>query len=149
MAIVPGLPSKLPLKRDLWGDPLTVNKGLWVTDQNNIVDREVARLSDESGVYLGSPSPMVQGVDLRDITMKDGRNAYDAYREVAANPGKGVNSLKQVAARIIRRRATGTRRMARRPRAGPRRGCSRGRLQSSARRPAGGCSRTRTCGRRS
>lgn len=102
MATIPGLSSTLPPKRDIWGDPLTVNKGLWVTDKNNIVDQEVQRMADEAGVSFGSaPAPTVQGVDLRDITMRDGRNAYDAYQEIAASPGKGVNTLKQVAARII------------------------------------------------
>jgi hypothetical protein len=105
MATVPGLSEKLPPRRDVFGDPLTVNKGLWVHGKTGFVDAEVRRMIDEAGVGpFGPPSPQLRGVDLRDVTMKDGRNAYDAYQELAGHPKRGP-SMKEMLAKLMRTEA--------------------------------------------
>ena len=73
MATVPGLSERLPARRDLFGDPLTVHKGLWVTGKDGLVDAEVRRMIDEAQVGpFGPPSYQQRGVDLRDVTTADG-----------------------------------------------------------------------------
>ena len=101
-ATVPGFSESLPPRRDIWGDPLTVNKGFWSLGDRDLVDREIVRLADEAAVTLGPPSPNVQGgVDLRDIIMKDGRNAYEVYQEYARQPSPGAKPIKDVVAGIM------------------------------------------------
>ncbi len=101
MATIPGLSDKVPARRDAWGDPIMINKGLWVTDKSSLVDAEMRRMALEAGFTVGAPSPSVGGVDLRDITMVNGRNAYDYYQDLAARPSKNGRSIKETAARII------------------------------------------------
>ena len=45
-------------------------------------------------------TPHRNGVDLRGVTLSDGRNAYDLFQELAANPGKG-RSMKAALAKLI------------------------------------------------
>lgn len=101
LATVPGLSATLPPRRDAFGDPITLHKGLWVTDQGSLVDAEVRRMALESDFVVGPPSTTVGGVDLRDITMVNGRNAYDQYQEWAAKPSKNGPSIKQTIGRIM------------------------------------------------
>lgn len=105
MATVPGLSERLPARRDLFGDPLTVHKGLWVTGKDGLVDAEVRRMIDEAGVGpFGAPSHQQRGVDLRDVTTVDGRNAYDAFQELAGHPPRGP-SLKETMGRLMATKA--------------------------------------------
>ncbi len=104
MATVPGLSAKLPAKRDVFGDPLTVHKGLWVDGEATAVDAEVRRMVDESGVMFGPPGTSMNGADLRDVTMKDGRNAYDAYQELAGHPARGP-SMKETVGKVMKTEA--------------------------------------------
>jgi len=101
LAITPGLSDKVPPKRDVWGEPVTVSRGLWVTNERDLVDAEVRRMATEGGFVMGPPSPTVSGVDLRDVTMVNGRNAYDQYQEWASRPSKNGRSVKETAARIM------------------------------------------------
>lgn len=100
-ATIPGFSQTLPARRDAFGDPLHVNKGLWVTGDKDFVDREIARMVQDSGHYIGPPSPTIGDVDLRDITMKDGRNAYEAYQTLAAKPSPNAPSLKETVSTIM------------------------------------------------
>ncbi len=101
MATVPGLSETLPAKRDLFGDPMTVHKGLWVHGKDGLVDAEVRRMVDEAEVGpFGAPSSTFRGVDLRDVTTKDGRNAFEVYQELAGHPPRSP-SLKEMVGRLI------------------------------------------------
>ncbi|MEN3233796.1 hypothetical protein PUR29_09300 [Methylobacterium ajmalii] len=101
MATVPGLSDRLPVQRDIFGDPLTVHKGLWVTGAGNFVDAEVRRMVDEAGMTpFGPPSPTQRKVDLRDVRTVDGRSAYEVYQELVGHPPRGP-SLKETVGRII------------------------------------------------
>lgn len=102
MAMTPGLSDKVPPKRDVWGDPMLVSKGLWVTNEKDAVDAEVRRMIAEEGAAFG-PSPyLVGGVDLRDIVMTNGRNAYDQYQDWVGHPSKSAMPLKDNVARLIK-----------------------------------------------
>ncbi|KMO36661.1 hypothetical protein VQ02_14900 [Methylobacterium variabile] len=101
-ATVPGLSDRLPPQRDIFGDPLTVHKGLWVHGAGGLVDAEVRRMVDEAGVLpFGPPDSAFRGVDLRDVRTADGRNAYDRYQELAGHLPRGP-SMKATVERIMR-----------------------------------------------
>lgn len=48
------------------------------------------------------PSPDIGGVDLREVVMVDGRNAYDRYQELAAKPSPNARTVKDAVGRIIK-----------------------------------------------
>ncbi len=101
MATVPGLSDRLPAQRDIFGDPLTVHKGLWVQGAGGLVDAEVRRMVDEAGMMpFGPPNPTQRKVDLRDVRTADGRSAYEVYQELVGHPPRGP-SLKETVGRII------------------------------------------------
>lgn len=102
MATIPGLSDNLPPRRDVWGDPLTVNKGLWVSGDRDVVDAEMRRMITSAGVSVGPPSPTVNGADLREITLTDGRNAYDVYQQLAGKPTPRSRPLKDTVAAIMK-----------------------------------------------
>ena len=58
------------------------------------------RIMLETGSGVPLPSPTHNGVDLRKVTLSDGRNAYDVYQELSANPPKGMG-LKDQLAKLI------------------------------------------------
>jgi hypothetical protein len=102
MARVPGLSSKLPAKRDAFGDPITTVKGLWSTGDRDLVEAEMRRMALEAGQnLLGRPSPIIEEVDLRDIKTRDGLNAYEVYQQLVGRPTKGITPLKAQLARVI------------------------------------------------
>lgn len=105
MATVSGLSERLPARRDLFGDPRTVHKGLWVTGKDGLVDAEVRRMIDEAQVGpFGAPSYQQRGVDLRDVTTADGRSAYEAFQELAGHRPRGP-SLKERMGRLMATKA--------------------------------------------
>jgi hypothetical protein len=101
LATIPGLSATLPPKRDVWGDPVTVHKGLWVSSDADLVDAEMRRMILEAGLSVGPPNPVANGVDLREVTMVDGSNAYDRLQTYAAKPSKNGRSLKEKVAWIM------------------------------------------------
>lgn len=103
MATIPGLSDNLPARYDAWGDPLR-RVGLWSSDEAQLVDRETQRLILEGGSSITAPQPVHDGVDLREITLSDGSNAYEQYQKWAGRPLKGP-SLKALIARRMASRA--------------------------------------------
>ena len=105
MAEIPGFSFHLPPKRDAFGDPINVHKGLWVNSPGDMVDAELRRMGevpDPEGKILGPPAAKFKGgIDLRDITMVDGRNAYDRYQELARQPAPRAQPIKDVVARVM------------------------------------------------
>ncbi|KQT19860.1 hypothetical protein ASG40_03370 [Methylobacterium sp. Leaf399] len=60
---------------------------------------------DEAGAGpFGPPSPRQREVDLQEVTMKDGRNAYDAFQHLAGHPPRGP-SMKETLEKIMATRA--------------------------------------------
>lgn len=101
LATIPGLSEKVPPRRDAWGDPVLTRKGLWTSDEDSVVDREVQRLAIESGSSITRPQPVHNGVDLRDLIMSDGRNAYDVYQQLAGRPHPKAVPLKRRVGRMV------------------------------------------------
>lgn len=102
LATVPGLSDKLPPKRNVFGEPVIPGRGLYVTSEMDAVDSEIRRMSTEAGVTLGPPSPSIEGVDLRDIKLANGRTAYDMYQDLAGRPSPNAPSLKERVAAIMK-----------------------------------------------
>jgi len=101
MANTPGLSATVPLKYDAWGDPIRVRRGPWSAAENDIVDREMIRMGMVTGDTVAPPSPNLgEGVDLRDLALEDGRNAYEVYQQLAGHPPKTA-SLKDAVAKLI------------------------------------------------
>lgn len=102
MSTIPGLSESVPAKYDAWGEPIVTRKGLWTSDEDQDVDREVQRLVLEGGSTVVSPSPNQNGVDLRDIVLSTGENAFEKYQQLAGKPSPGAQPLKKQVARIMK-----------------------------------------------
>jgi len=62
------------------------------------------RIIVETDRGIGKPDPNFEGVDLRDVTLESGQNAYDRYQELSGHiPGQ--KPLKEHLARLIRSQA--------------------------------------------
>ena len=101
LAQTPGFSDKLPPRRDVFGDPVTSVRSIYSVQRGDIATTELQRLIEETGQSFGAPSPTVDKVDLRDITMADGRNAYDAYQQLAARPAPGAPTIKTALTKIM------------------------------------------------
>lgn len=101
MATIPGLSENVPARYDPFGDPITTRKGLWSNREDDLVDDEVMRLALENGSTITRPSPSHGGVDLRDITMSDGRNAFAVYQELAGRPSPTATPLKETVKHLM------------------------------------------------
>ncbi|MBG6178752.1 hypothetical protein IWQ55_006618, partial [Labrenzia sp. EL_208] len=69
----------------------SLHRGLSTKSDADLVDQEYTRIVLESGYGIYPPTPRHHGLDLRDVTFPDGRNAFDVYQEYAAVP-KGHGS---------------------------------------------------------
>lgn len=97
---VPGYSQTLPPSRDAFGEPIARTIGLSTSSESDIVEAENMRLLLETGTGVFKPDPKFEGVDLRDITLSNGQNAYDRYQELAGQlPGR--KSLKKYLSDII------------------------------------------------
>jgi hypothetical protein len=101
LATVPGLSDTVPAKHDVWGNPINVHKGLWVDTPASQVDAEVRRMVEDEGLVLGPVPPTREGVDLRDVIMSTGQNAYETLQKLSGKPTPGAKSLKDAAASLI------------------------------------------------
>lgn len=101
---VPGLGEGLPPRYDWLGQPVVNRQGLWTDDNGTVVDREVQRLSlIHGGSALNPPAPSFGNkVDLRDITLTTGENAYVEYQRLAGRPSPKVKPLRSIVANTIR-----------------------------------------------
>ncbi|MER9850078.1 hypothetical protein NKJ55_22630 [Mesorhizobium sp. M0106] len=98
---VPGLSQTLPLSMDVWGDPIERHVGLTDSQDNDIVEAEHNRIMLQTDHGIGKPGTDLQGVDLRELTLKDGKNAYQRLQELSGHiPGQ--KSLKEVLAALIK-----------------------------------------------
>lgn len=105
MAQTPGYSQKLPPRRDVFGEPVSSNKGLYSIQHGDLATQELQRLIEESGASFGPPSPNIEGADLRDVKMANGKNAYDVYQQLSAKPGAGAPALKDILTQIMQTEA--------------------------------------------
>jgi len=97
---MPGYSETLPPQRDSFGDPMWRKRGLTTNSDMDVVEQEHSRIVMETGYGIRPPSPTRHGLDLRDVTLSDGRNAYDVYQELAGSP-PGHRRLKTTLAKLI------------------------------------------------
>jgi len=101
---VPGLSETLPKSHDVFGDPIERTVGVVGTQDSDLVEAEHNRIMLQTGKGLGKPDPKLDAVDLRDITLNDGRNAYETFQKLSGHlPGK--KSLKDTLATVIKSEA--------------------------------------------
>jgi len=101
LATMPGLSADLPARRDVWGDPVHVRQA-WRSTSTGFVDQEMERLIMETddGKSIAGVLPNHQDADLRDVTMVDGRNAYDRLQELSGHL-PGAPALKDLVAKVM------------------------------------------------
>ena len=98
---MPGYSETLPPRRDAFGDPVWKRIGLTATQEFDLVEEEHNRIIEETGHGISVPTPHKHGVDLRDLKLEDGRNAYDVYQQYAAQPMPKGKSLREALAQVI------------------------------------------------
>ncbi|POO56170.1 hypothetical protein [Agrobacterium rosae] len=102
---MPGYSERLPPTRDVFGEPLVRRIAITSSTEADTVESEVTRImleTEKAGV--GRPDPGFEGLDLRDITLENGQNAYDRLQELGGQlPGRP--SLKAHLARLINSQA--------------------------------------------
>ncbi len=101
MSGLPGLSEKLP-KRYTWlGEPVERPAAFTGSMEADIVEAEHNRIILETGKGISKPSTQFEGLDLRDITLKSGQNAYDRFQELSGQIPKH-RSLRQELERTIK-----------------------------------------------
>lgn len=101
-ANIPVLSPSIPAKYDAFGEPILARRGLTVDSPGSEVDLEVQRQAMSQAGVLTRPSPRVEGgVDLRDLKLSNGANAYEEYQRLAGRPTPRTRPLKDVVAKII------------------------------------------------
>jgi len=100
MVGMPSYSQGIPPQRDSFGEPIWRKRGLTTGGATDVVETEHNRIILETGNGVRPPSPHHSGVDFRTVTLSDGRNAYDVYQELSANPPSGP-SLKDQLAKLI------------------------------------------------
>lgn len=101
---IPGYSATLPPSRNAFGEPIVRHVGISSRMEGDFVEAENNRIMLETGHSVSKVSPEFQGLDLRDITLASGQNAYDRLQELGAQiPGQ--HSLKKLLANNIRSNA--------------------------------------------
>lgn len=102
---VPGYSKGVPIAYNWLGEPAINRTGagsVFQTSGNgSMVDNEMIRLSMQTGSSLGRPSPYLKGQDLRDLTMQDGKNAYEEYQRLSGKPSPNTRSLRLQVQRVM------------------------------------------------
>lgn len=98
---LPGYSQTLPPVRDVLGEPVARRIGITTDQKADEVEAEHNRIMIETGKSIGKPDPDFEGIDLRDVTLESGRNAYDRLQELGSHI-PGHPPLKDHLARLIR-----------------------------------------------
>lgn len=101
MRDLPGYSETLPPRRDSFGEPIWRQRGLTSIQGLDVVEAEHVRIITETGEGIRPPAPSRNGVDLRDVPLSDGRNAYDLFQERTAQGGGGKKTLKAALEKLI------------------------------------------------
>ncbi len=100
MASVPGLSEGLNPRRDWAGDPIRDRTAFLSVSPGDPVTREMNRMQS-LGYSLVPPTPVMRHADLREVTMADGKNAWDVYQQLAGKPTSRSPSLREQVGKII------------------------------------------------
>jgi hypothetical protein len=101
LATIPGLSEGVPARYDAFGEPIVMRKGLWSTSDDAVLDIEMQRLALESGRTPVRVNPSVGGIDLRDVTMSNGKNAYEEYQRLSGKPNPRAKPLSKVITQFV------------------------------------------------
>jgi hypothetical protein len=102
-ARMPGASDSLPPVRDIFGDPVRMPKGFTSKQKHDGKLREALdEIYTVTGRTLEPPAVTTDHgqVDLRKVTLANGRNAYDYYQELAGHP-KGMTPLKAEVEKLV------------------------------------------------
>lgn len=100
MRRVPGLSDNLAVRRMPWGEKMTLNPALYNVDKPDPVMREYARLLETGEQGIPEPLPRMKDrpgdkpLDLAREALPDGRNLYDVYGDLVAQPTPDTPPLK-------------------------------------------------------
>jgi hypothetical protein len=97
---LPGYSETIPPARDAFGEPLWRKRSLSTNQDLDLVEAEHSRIIMETGFGVRPPAASRNGLDLRDVTLSDGKNAYDVYQQLSGEPGRG-KTLKESLAKLI------------------------------------------------
>lgn len=99
---LPGYSEGLPMRRDVFGEPVIRQLGLTSNSKTDVVEAEHNRMMLEFGYGLSKPNPSDYGPDLRDVFLKDGTTtAYERLQELSAKPDEKAPTLKESLAKLI------------------------------------------------
>ena len=101
MKDLPAYSETLPPRRDSFGEPIWRQRGLTAIQDLDAVGAEHVRIISETGFGIRPPAPTRNGVDLRDVTLSDGRNAYDLFQERTAQGGGTKRTLRAALEKLI------------------------------------------------
>jgi hypothetical protein len=80
---------------------MMVSQGLWSNSKYDRVDEEIGRMTTELGEGLGGAQSTRGGIDLRDVTLEDGDNAFAKMMRLSAHPTPQMNSLRETLLKVI------------------------------------------------
>ncbi|MBK1871577.1 hypothetical protein [Taklimakanibacter albus] len=99
----PGYSNTLPPKRNALGEPITAQKGLWSTSDNDGVDDELTRIIHETDGGITQMAPkLMEGLDMRDLELEDGRTAFDRIQELAFKPSPRQPNIREALAKLFK-----------------------------------------------
>lgn len=101
-AITPGLGSTLPPRYDALGQPIYSRVNFIGTQPNDPTEGEIMRMTMQ-GYTIPPLAPTVGAgqTDLRDVTMADGKSAWQVYQELSGQPRPDMPSLKDAVGKIM------------------------------------------------
>ncbi|MEM7728186.1 MAG: hypothetical protein AAF311_02815 [Pseudomonadota bacterium] len=98
---LPGYSETLPPVRTALGEPVLKRIGVTTDDTADFVEAENNRIALETGWGLTPPSPRRKGVDLRETTLENGRQAFDYFQELSGTIKLGGLTLKERLRQVI------------------------------------------------
>jgi hypothetical protein len=86
-ANIPGYSDQVPVRYDVLGKPVMVpGKFIGQKDHESPLTKALDEQFAMTGTYLSAPAPRVEGIDLREVTLAKGGNAFEEYNKAINKP---------------------------------------------------------------
>jgi hypothetical protein len=86
-ANIPGYSDQVPVRYDALGRPVMVpGKFIGTKDYDSQLTKALDEQFAMTGTSLTAPTPRVEGIDLREVTLEKGGNAFEEYNKLIAKP---------------------------------------------------------------
>jgi hypothetical protein len=86
-ANIPGYSDQVPVRYDVLGKPVMVpGKFIGQKDHESPLTKALDEQFAMTGTYLSAPAPRVEGIDLREVTLAKGGNAFEEYNKAVNKP---------------------------------------------------------------